>query len=207
MDYEELMDSGDDDPGGSDVTKQTQCETCFRYFSSQLQLESHRSAPHRCQVCCKKFSSRVRLSEYRFICIFEIPQYLPLMFAQACVKNSVQGDLPGTHPPYADTPPRADTPLWADTPPPLSRRPPSRHPSPPEMATIADGTHPTGMHCCKLGLSCRTVKTRRVLGVYLLLAWAPLLRSFRGVVQVVLVAGDCTAWFTRNVFAPFFSPF
>ena len=68
MDYEELMDS-DDDPGGSDVTKQTRCETCFRYFSSQLQLESHRSAPHRCQVCCKILSSRVRLSECLFTSI------------------------------------------------------------------------------------------------------------------------------------------
>ena len=67
------------------------------------------------------------------------------MFSQACVKNSVHWGvcLPSTplhagiHPPgrlpWADTPeqmsPQADTPL-------------------PEMATAADGTHPTGMHSC-----------------------------------------------------------
>ena len=41
--------------------------------------------------------------------------------------------------PRADTPPRADHPK--------SRNPPP-HPGRGEMATAADGTHPTGMHSC-----------------------------------------------------------
>ena len=75
-----------------------------------------------------------------------------------------------TSPPLVDTPwantPRADTPLVrhpsrADTPrqtPAPGRHPPaaSRHPpgqtfpgqTPPQIATAADGTHPTGMHSC-----------------------------------------------------------
>ena len=73
------------------------------------------------------------------------------------------------------TPPRADNPLpWTDTPlgrHPLGRHPSDRHPPgqtpawacwdthtpppsacwnthPPPAATVADGTHPTGMHSC-----------------------------------------------------------
>ena len=40
----------------------------------------------------------------------------------------------------ADVPPR-QTPSRADT-------PPGRHHAPPNTATAADGTHPTGMHSC-----------------------------------------------------------
>ena len=50
------------------------------------------------------------------------------------------------HPPGAGTPPRAGTPLGAGTP---KQAPPG--PGTPvgaEMATAADGTHPTGMHSC-----------------------------------------------------------
>ena len=43
------------------------------------------------------------------------------------------------------TPPQADTTSWADTRPPWAATPP-----PPEIATGADGTHPTGMHSCLL---------------------------------------------------------
>ena len=50
------------------------------------------------------------------------------MFSQACVKNSVQRGW-GVHPP-----PLVDTPL------------------PRQTATTADGTHPTGMHSCFIGL-------------------------------------------------------
>ena len=49
------------------------------------------------------------------------------------------------HPPGADNP----QPLWEQTPP--ARHPPEQTPHPPphgEMATAADGTHPTGMHSC-----------------------------------------------------------
>ena len=65
--------------------------------------------------------------------------------------------------------PNGQTPSWADTPgqtPPLDRHPPQadtplgRHP-PKEMATAADGMHPTGMHSCLIcyritRLLCRT---------------------------------------------------
>ena len=41
-----------------------------------------------------------------------------------------------------------------DTPTPLDRHPPGRPPflgrHPTQMATAADGTHPTGMHSCKI---------------------------------------------------------
>ena len=62
-----------------------------------------------------------------------------VMFSQACVKNSIHGGggawcLPLSLGVYT---PR-------QTPPPLGRHPPS----PPETATAADGTHPTGMHSC-----------------------------------------------------------
>ena len=39
----------------------------------------------------------------------------------------------------------ADTPLG-------QTRPVGRHPSPEQMATAADGTHPTGMHSCSLSV-------------------------------------------------------
>ena len=48
----------------------------------------------------------------------------------------------------------ADTPPWADIPTLLGRHLPGRHhppgqtPPPHEMATAADGRHPTGMHSC-----------------------------------------------------------
>ena len=62
------------------------------------------------------------------------------MFSQACVKNSIHRGG-GVHPP-GQTPPEQTPPLYrhprADTPP---------HP-PGQMATAADGTHPTGMHSC-----------------------------------------------------------
>ena len=47
--------------------------------------------------------------------------------------------------------PWADTPSWADTP--LGRHPLAHAPGqtpPQQMATAADGTHPTGMHSCYL---------------------------------------------------------
>ena len=67
------------------------------------------------------------------------------------------------HPPGPDTPPGPDNPPGADTP--RSRHPPEQtppeqthHPTeqthpqeqtpPQQMATAADGTHPTGMHSC-----------------------------------------------------------
>ena len=46
--------------------------------------------------------------------------------------------------PPRQTPPR-QTPSWADIP---GQTPPGRHPPPREMATAADGTHPTGMYSC-----------------------------------------------------------
>ena len=48
------------------------------------------------------------------------------------------------HPPQADSLP-GQTPPWQT--PPLGRHP--RTDIPPEMATAADGTHPTGMHSCQ----------------------------------------------------------
>ena len=60
----------------------------------------------------------------------------------------------GVHPPE-QTPlsrhplgkhPQADTPLGGH--PPRQANTPSRQTAPPEMATAADGTHPTGMHSC-----------------------------------------------------------
>ena len=44
---------------------------------------------------------------------------------------------------YWDTPPpRADNPNWADTSPPIGLTPPR------QTASVADGTHPTGMYSC-----------------------------------------------------------
>ena len=57
-----------------------------------------------------------------------------VMFLQACVKNSVHGGSRQTPPPSGRHLPQADTPLVRQT--------------PPETATAADGTHPTGMHSC-----------------------------------------------------------
>ena len=83
----------------------------------------------------------------------------------------------GYHPPGTDTPPGGDTPLDhtpldqappdqtpqtrhlpdqappLDQAPPPDQTPPNRHPpkgrhTPRQMATVVDGTHPTGMHTC-----------------------------------------------------------
>ena len=72
------------------------------------------------------------------------------------------------HPPEADTPPGAD-PCWTRHPPgsgnppeqtPWDQAPPWEQtprnqapPSPQQTATVADGTHPTGMHFCLLSNS------------------------------------------------------
>ena len=59
----------------------------------------------------------------------------------------------------ADNPP-GQTP-WEDTP----RR--THHPPPPyvdpDMATAANGTHPTGMHSCFLGKFSKIIKTKQTL--------------------------------------------
>ena len=78
------------------------------------------------------------------------------VWLSACWDTTTPGS--SRYPPRADTPhPRADTPqeqtpLKADTPPgadtsPRADTPQSRH-SPQETATVADGTHPPGMHSC-----------------------------------------------------------
>ena len=96
-----------------------------------------------------------------------------VMFSQACVKNSVHGDVcpkefwdiypprqtsPWAHPPLLGRHP----PSWADTLPsrhplgrhPLGRHPLNRHPSPPPRhngyGQQAGDMHPTGMHSCIL---------------------------------------------------------
>ena len=73
--------------------------------------------------------------------------------------NFTQGETPyppGRHPFLGRYPlgrhPLGRHPLSADTSP-LGRHPPSRHPPwadtpPQQMATTAEGTHPTGMHSC-----------------------------------------------------------
>ena len=62
------------------------------------------------------------------------------MFSQACVKNSVHRGG-GVHtPPGQTSHPRADTPP--------GQTPQTRQTPPQQMATAADGTHPTGMHSC-----------------------------------------------------------
>ena len=65
-----------------------------------------------------------------------------VMFLQVSVCEEGRGvDPPGQTPllgrhPLPETPPRTGTP-WANI------------PTPPETATAADSTHPTGMHSCK----------------------------------------------------------
>ena len=73
-----------------------------------------------------------------------------VMFSQVVIKNSVhrwgclQLGLGGIH--ILDRHPQADSPLGRH---PLWQKPPSRQTSPlPEMATVANCTHPTGMHSC-----------------------------------------------------------
>ena len=71
-----------------------------------------------------------------------------VMFLQASVcpqgegvSVSVHAGIP--HPPGADIP-QEQTPLLEQT------HPPEQTPPPGESATAADGTHPTGMHSCKI---------------------------------------------------------
>ena len=95
----------------------------------------------------------------------DIPQQTPLPRADTTPKQTSPGadTTQSRHSPPEQTPPRADTPqsrhppeqtpphLGADTPP---KQTPPRADTPPEqtllpdMATAADGTHPTGMHSC-----------------------------------------------------------
>ena len=56
----------------------------------------------------------------------------------------------GRHPPR-QTPLGRHTPLGSHSPG-QKPHPLGRHPLPPETATAADGTHPTGMHSCFCGL-------------------------------------------------------
>ena len=90
--------------------------------------------------------------------------YRPQRSCEGCFYTCVSvhgGGLPqcmlGYHPPGPETPPGPGTlPLPADTLPPGPGTPRSRHPlgpgTPPpptqQTATVADGTHPTGMHSC-----------------------------------------------------------
>ena len=77
---------------------------------------------------------------------------------EADIPPQKQTPLPRSrHPPRADTPqkqtpPRSRHPPRADTPqkqtPPEADTPPRADPPPRDMATAADGTHPTGMHSC-----------------------------------------------------------
>ena len=57
---------------------------------------------------------------------------------------------PGTRHPLDQAPPQEQAPPQDQVPPPQDQAPPrTRHtPSRAEMATAADGTHPTGMHSC-----------------------------------------------------------
>ena len=88
-----------------------------------------------------------------------------VIFSQACVKSSVHGGRgvsasvdAGIHPlgrhPPSKHPPR-QTPLGRH--PPLCRPPRQTsllgRPPPQQTATVADGTHPTGMHSCCLFFS------------------------------------------------------
>ena len=65
------------------------------------------------------------------------------------------GGVPGQVPPWADTPlgpgtpPDQVHPLGPGTPPGQVNPPPPPGPGTPQQtATVADGTHPTGMHSC-----------------------------------------------------------
>ena len=98
-------------------------------------------------------------TKLRRLCFYTCLSFCPRggVCLSACWDTTPLGaDPPHRHPPGANTPLGADTP-WEQTPPeqtppgadtlPRSRNPPrSRHP--PEMATVADGTHPTGMLSC-----------------------------------------------------------
>ena len=61
-----------------------------------------------------------------------------VMFSQACVKNSVRG--------WCTPPWQPPSPGRHPNPPPAMQIPPGQ--TSPKMATVADGTHPTGMHSC-----------------------------------------------------------
>ena len=77
-----------------------------------------------------------------------------------CLSQCMLGYTPPGQKPLGQTPPQTDTPSpWADTPssgqtPPPDKTPPRQTPSPgqtpppPRQATVADGTHPTGMLSC-----------------------------------------------------------
>ena len=85
---------------------------------------------------------------------------LCFLYLSVCPQGGVSASVHAGIPP---PPPGAGTPLGAGTPqsrhprragtpqsrPPGTRHPPSRHP-PQQTATVADGTHPTGMHSCFL---------------------------------------------------------
>ena len=64
---------------------------------------------------------------------------------------------PEQAPPGAGTP-LEQTPPWEQTPP-GSRHPPQEQTPPPQQtATVADGTHPTGMHSCWYDILTTTMK-------------------------------------------------
>ena len=69
-----------------------------------------------------------------------------------CMAVTPRQTPPGRRPPRqtppSKTPSLADTPLPGHTPSPWADTPLGRQPPPPETATVADGTHPTGMHSC-----------------------------------------------------------
>ena len=82
------------------------------------------------------------------------------MFSQASVILFTEGGgvCPlGRHPPRADTP-RADT-TPGQTPP--GRHPLGRHPPPGQTVTAVDGTHPTGMHSCRICIHKYVLHERR----------------------------------------------
>ena len=116
-----------------------------------------------------------------------------------------QTQLPRQTPPGRRPPPLVkcpspwpDTP-WADPPVrhPLGRHPLGRHYAPPtfnQTATAADGTHPTGMHCCFESVTCNnwkmsldqsekkvnslvTSKTSGILDINCITGWERLIRS------------------------------
>ena len=115
-------------------------------------------------MCRKKVICRVRVeidllpsvTKLRRLCF-----YTCLSFCPQGVSASVHAGIPpsweeaGTAPPD-QAPPGAGTLPGADSPgqgTPRKQTPYTRHPleagtTPPETATVADGTHPTGMHSC-----------------------------------------------------------